>query len=265
MTPNAPIPGAKPRPVHEFLNILLFRPLAHGVVLLLYPTPVKPHHLVVFHTLLVLLASLFILLGMDLWAALLLQLKTVLDNADGQLARLKGEVTALGRYLDTELDFLGNLALFLALGVRAEALGLAILAFLVFTLVQAWDFNLERLYRRAWGEELPPEAPPGEGPLVGLLAWVYRLLFGPQDRLVQALEGGLQKALRLDPRRFWDEWALALVVNLGLTTQLFFLGVFLLLDQPRAYLTFCLLQAVYLLGVYVCRIIRSIPSPRSGP
>ena len=48
--------------------------------------------------------------------ALLLQLKTLLDNADGQLARRSGRTSAFGRYLDTEVDLLVNVALFAALG-----------------------------------------------------------------------------------------------------------------------------------------------------
>ena len=51
-------------------------------------------------------------------AALLVQLKTLLDNADGQLARLTGRVTAFGRYLDSECDLLVNAALFAAVGWR---------------------------------------------------------------------------------------------------------------------------------------------------
>ena len=256
------VPGAKERPVQEFLNLVLYRPLAHLLVRLLLESPVKPHHLVLFHTLLVLLAAWLLLRGEDLLAAFLLQAKTVLDNADGQLARLRGEATELGRYLDTELDFLGNLALFLALGLRTGEMGKALLAFLVFTLVQSYDFNLERLYRLARGLPLPPGVQDPETPLLRLLRGVYRLLFLPQDRGIVALEVFLQRRFRLMPLRFWDEWALAGVVNLGLTTQLFFLGVFLLFRQPGAYLTFALLQGVYLGLWYLWRIARSIPSPR---
>ena len=259
------VPGAKARPVHEFLNIVLFRPLAHLVVRALLPTPVRPHHLVLFHTLLVLLAACLVLVGEDLPAALLLQVKTVLDNADGQLARLRGEVTELGRYLDTELDFLGNLFLFLALGVRTGVWGMVLLAFLVFTLVQSYDFNLERLYRLHRGLPLPEEAQDPSSPLLALLRGAYRFLFLPQDRAITALEGFLLKSFRLDPRRFFDEAALAGVVNLGLTTQLFFMGLFLAFHQPGAYLTFVLLQALYLGLWYLWRILRSIPSPRWGP
>ncbi|WP_038059090.1 CDP-alcohol phosphatidyltransferase family protein [Thermus amyloliquefaciens] len=256
------VPGAKERPVQEFLNLLLYRPLAHLVVLLLFRTPIRPHHLVLFHTGLVLLAAGLLLLGQDLFAALLLQLKTVLDNADGQLARLRGEVSEMGRYLDTELDLLGNLALFLALGARTGTWGLALLAFLVFTLVQSYDFNLERLYKEARGLPLGAERRDPEGPLLRLLRGVYRLFFWPQDWGITAWERRLQARLRLDPQRFWDEAAVAGVVNLGLSTQLFFLGVFLLFHQPGAYLTFVLLHGLYLGLWYVWRIIRAIPSPR---
>ena len=256
------VPGAKERPVQEFLNALLFRPLAHLVVLLLLRTPVRPHHLVLFHTGLVLGAAWLLLRGEDLGAALLLQLKTVLDNADGQLARLRGEVTEFGRYLDTGMDFLGNLALFLALGLRTGFLEKALLAFLVFTLVQSYDFNLERLYRLSRGLPLPEGPRDPETPWLRLFRGLYALLFAPQDRAIVALERFLQGRLRLDPSRFWDEGALAGVVNLGLTTQLFFLGVFLLFHEPGADLTFVLLQAVYLGLWYLWRIARSIPSPR---
>ncbi|BDG15907.1 CDP-alcohol phosphatidyltransferase family protein [Thermus brockianus] len=259
------VPGAKERPVQEFLNALLFRPLAHLLVRLLLPTPVRPYHLVLLHTGLVLLAAWLLHRGEDLYAALLLQLKTVLDNADGQLARLRGEVSALGRYLDTEMDFLGNLALFLALALRTGEVERAVVAFFVFTLVQSFDFNLERLYREVRGLPLPKEPEGPETPILRLLKGVYALLFLPQDRAIRALEVSLQRRLGLDPLRFFDEWALAGVVNLGLSTQLFFLGVFLLFHQPAAYLTFVLLQALYLGLGYVWRIARSIPSPRWGP
>ncbi len=210
----------------------------------------------------VLLAAGLLLRGEDLLAALLLQAKTVLDNADGQLARLRGEVTEFGRYLDTELDFLGNLFLFLALGGRTGEWEEALLAFLVFTFVQSYDFNLERLYRLHRGLPLPQEPPDPETPLLALLRGVYRLLFLPQDRGIAALEEFLVRRLGLAPHRFWDEWALSGVVNLGLSTQLFFLGVFLAFHQPAAYLTFVLLQGVYLGLWYLWRIVRSIPSPR---
>ena len=56
------------------------------------------------------------------------QLKTLLDNADGQLARLTGSTSAFGRYLDSELDLLVNAALFAAaiLATRHPAIAAAL-------------------------------------------------------------------------------------------------------------------------------------------
>ena len=71
----------------------------------------KPTQIVLFHTGLVLLAAWQLRRGQLLAPAALLQLKTVLDNLDGQLARATDQTTLTGRYLDSELDVLGNLAL----------------------------------------------------------------------------------------------------------------------------------------------------------
>ena len=68
-------------------------------------------------------------------AALLLQLKTVLDNADGQLARASGRESVLGRYLDSESDLLVNVALFAALAHVTGRPWLALASFLSLTFV----------------------------------------------------------------------------------------------------------------------------------
>lgn len=89
-------------------------------------------------------------------------------------------MTEFGRYLDTGMDFLGNLALFLALGLRTGFLEKALLAFLVFTLVQSYDFNLERLYRLSRGLPLPEGPRDPETPWLRLFRGLYALLFAPR-------------------------------------------------------------------------------------
>ena len=79
--------------------------------------------------------------------ALLVQLKTLLDNADGQLARLTRRVSAFGRYLDSEVDLLVNAALFAALGGDRTA-GARARGLLALTSVLSLNFNVERLSRR---------------------------------------------------------------------------------------------------------------------
>jgi phosphatidylglycerophosphate synthase len=80
-------------------------------------------------------------------AAGLLVLKTVLDGADGALARATGRVTAVGRYLDSECDLVVNAALFGALGYATHRPLLAAVAFLASTIVLSLNYNLRRLSR----------------------------------------------------------------------------------------------------------------------
>ena len=94
-------------------------------------------------------------------AAVLLQLKTLLDNLDGQLARASGQVTLVGRYLDTLADLLVNAALFAALGYVTGQPFLAAASFVALTLVLAVDFNVTELYREA--HEIPNPQPPATG------------------------------------------------------------------------------------------------------
>ena len=119
-------------------------------------------------------------------AAVLLQVKTVLDGADGQLARALDQVTVLGRYLDSESDLLVNAALFAALGSVTGKWWLAAIAFVVVTLVLSVDFDLELLYRRERGE--PREArPAATGAAAVARAGLRRRLraAGPARRVVR--------------------------------------------------------------------------------
>ena len=77
----------KPRHGTELLCEYVFRPAAHLVVLALAPLRVPPPAVVLAAGATGLVAAYGIGSGSLVAAALLLQLKTVLDNADGQLAR----------------------------------------------------------------------------------------------------------------------------------------------------------------------------------
>ena len=85
--------------------------------------------------------------------------------------------------------------------------------------------------------------PPASGGSVErALARVYRLLCAPQDRLVRAVsERRFEKAAlgRRTPQAghaYFDSVTLAILANLGLTTQLTVLGACLVLGVPALYL-----------------------------
>jgi phosphatidylglycerophosphate synthase len=161
-------------------------------------------------------------------AALLVQLKTLLDNADGQLARLTGRTSAFGRYLDSEVDLLVNAALFTGLGWTTGSPALALAGFLAVTSVLSLNFNVERLSREASAE---PEA---EGRATAVLRRIYGLVYTPQDRLAEALVARRPAVT--------GSVAVSLLANLGMSTQLAAFGLLMAVGHARAFAWLALAQ-----------------------
>jgi archaetidylinositol phosphate synthase len=196
----------------------VFRPVAHVVVLTLAPLRVPPPAVVLAAAATGVAAAVELALGHLIVAALLVQLKTVLDNADGQLARLTGRATVFGRYLDSECDLLVNVALFAALGTP-----FALLGFVLLTLILSTNFNVERLSRGApAGWDSSP------------LGRVYGLLYGWQDRLAERIIGG----------RAIQSWQVTTLANLGMTTQLAAFGLCMVLGHPLAFVWVLIAEAL---------------------
>ncbi len=265
--------AAKPRPRSEVV-VRLLRPLTDALVGVLGRIGVDPHAIVLSHTAVGVAAAALVVLGPQgwPWAAVLLQVKTLLDGLDGGVARATGRVTQLGRYLDSTLDFVVNMFLFAALalhGPGAWGWVLAALAALVLTLILSLDFNMERRYV-ALRNPYPPtlaDAPPSGGParVVALFKGVYDALLAPQDRWLSRLDDALFNRLAgvapqratLDVRLAWsDLFSTATLVNLGLSSQYVALGVCLVLGVPFAYVWFVLACGVYVLAVQAIRAVR---------
>ncbi len=233
--PGALARSRKRRQGVEILCEHVFRPLAHLVVLGLAPLRVPPPVVVLAAGAVGLAAAGAIVQGSLVLAALLLQLKTVLDNADGQLARLTGRVTPLGRYLDSESDLLVDAALCAALGWSTGRPVLAAAAFVSLTLVLGVNFNVERLFRQERGQVTDP-APAAHG-LAGLLGRVYLIVYAPVDRFVEGFcEWRLGRAGPGARLAYHDAGTVSVLANLGLSTQLAALGVCLFFSRPALYL-----------------------------
>jgi len=199
----------------------VFRPLAHPLVLALARLRVAPPVVVVAAGAAGLAAAIALGRGSLIAAAVLIQLKTLLDNADGQLARLTGRTSAFGRYLDSEVDLLVNAALFAGLGWTTGQPALVLAAFLALTSVLSLNFNVERLARGLVAE------PAAEGRWTAFLGRIYGFAYAPQDRLAESLVS--RRPALTGPR------SVAVFANLGMSTQLALFGLLLALGHPRAF------------------------------
>jgi archaetidylinositol phosphate synthase len=229
----------------ELVVETVFGPLADRLALALAPLRVPPTALVLANGVAGLVAALALLEGAYVAAALLLQLKTLLDNADGRLARVSGRVTLAGRYLDTEVDLVANVALFAALAHVTGEPWLALAAFVAVTFVLSVNFNLAELTAAAHGAATTAPARTG-GRLEVALDRIYASVFGPQDRLIRAFsQRRLERILEAKPDpacmraatfAYYDRVTATVLANLGLSTQLAALGACLVAGRPELYL-----------------------------
>lgn len=227
----------------------VFRPLAHPLVLVLARLRVPPPVVVVAAGGAGLAAAVGLGRGSFVAAALLVQLKTLLDNADGQLARLTDRISAFGRYLDSEVDLVVNGALFAVLGWTTGQPALALAGFLALTSVLSLNFNAERLANGGGGAE--HEA---EGRSTALLRHFYGVVYAPQDRLAEWLVAR-RPALT-------SERSVSLLANLGMSTQLAAFGVLLAVGHP---LVFAWLALAELAVIVLALLPQRLPTQQEAP
>ncbi len=250
--PPSPPTHAKARPAREWVCEGVFRPLAARLVSPLAQRGINPLHVVLAHTALGVGVGVLLRRGHRVTPAVLLQVKTLLDNLDGQLARATGQTTETGRYLDTEGDLLVNAAVLVGLagwwGVPLTVLQ---------SLILSVDYLWERDHREARGEVFrDPPAQAGDDPRVlAALKRGYALYFTPQERVLGALFEGRLRAAAGGPPTPDDRLAYTpreinvVAVNLGLSTQLLALGLCLTARRPGVYLWSLPAQALLLAGV----------------
>ena len=229
---------AKLRPGRELVVAAFFGPLADRLARMLAPFRVPPPAVVLANAVAGLVAALLVWSGEFVAAALALQLKTVLDNADGRLARVSGRVTLFGRYLDTAADFVVNAALFAALGSVTGEGWLALAGFLALTLVLSANHNANRLYAEAHGDPAPA-LPRRGGSAERAAELFYRVVFEPQDRIFRAILERRLERLGASPEHvvtYHDRATMHVLANLGLSTQLVALGACLVAGVPELYL-----------------------------
>ena len=259
----------------ELINIYLLRPLAAIIIWLVYPTSITPNHI----TLLAILTGLGAawLYSVNTAASiaiagLLVTLKDILDDADGQLARAKQMYSRPGRFLDSIGDFVVDLALFAAItevvfqsAPTALSVIMGILAFWGITLrvsyhvfYQVSFLHLEERYKlNRITEEITDEDRKGDQVALRLQQ-IFLLLYGWQDSMMYRIDEWCRRGLNDEERLgkwYSDRVGLRLSGFLGFGTELGLLTLCSLIGALREYLylNVILMNGIWLASVFYRR------------
>ena len=261
----------------EIINVYLLRPIAACLVWLLYPTRVTPNQVTVGAVVVGLCAACFYALGSSMAimiAGLLVTVKDILDDADGQLARAKEMYSRQGRFVDSIGDFIVDIGLFSAITYvvyqsypGAETIAYGLCSFVGITLrvsyhvyYQVSFFHLEDRYKLNRITEEITDADRTGDQIALRLQQVFLLIYGWQDKLIYRLDRWCMRGgLGGNEIKQWytDRTGLRLSGLLGFGTEFAVLTICSLLNQIHLYLllNLFLMNGIWLLSIIYRRFI----------
>ena len=236
---------------HRFLDLSDYgRPIARQIANALKNTNTTPIDV----TLMFIVAGIIAIaciINHQYWAAFFfLIVKSILDAADGELARVKKTPSYTGRYLDSVADIILNFFFLLSIWYITEAsLVLMVLAFFGMQL-QGTLYNYYYVIRRnkvngdktsRVFEHTSPIAMPGEQQHhVDQLFGAYYILYGGFDKVIFWLDQNAPVGDHM------PKWLMTAVSSFGLGFQLLIMGVMLCLGWAGAIIPFFMAYTVFI-------------------
>ncbi len=208
------------------------RPAARLIAQLLKNTKFTAIHISLLFGVSGLVAVYCILQHHYLWAGIFIVLKSILDGADGELARLKATPSYVGRYLDSVLDIILNFLLLLCIGyVAAAQWWLIVLAFVGMQLQGTlYNYYYVILRTKSIGadttskifEQRAPKAFAGERQSrVDIWFHLFRTLYILFDKSIYYLDKGATKV------KTFPNWFMTFLSIYGLGFQLLLIAAML--------------------------------------
>ncbi|WP_127141234.1 CDP-alcohol phosphatidyltransferase family protein [Flagellimonas marinaquae] len=234
---------------HKFLDLSDYgRPIAKIIVNSLKNTSVTPIQVTIAFIASGLIAFYCIIQGYFWLAAFFLICKSILDAADGELARVKQKPSYTGRYLDSIADIVLNaLFLFSIWYITDVSIWIYLSAFLGLQLQGTLYNYYYVILRNTFDgdttsrvfETKTPIALEGENQKhVNILFRLYRLCYSVFDKAIYVLDSDAAKFSVL------PKWLMTAVSALGLGFQLLIIAVMLVLGLKAIILPFFMVYTV---------------------
>lgn len=240
---------------HKFIDLSDYgRPVARIIANSLKETSYTPIDVTIWFIISGLIAIACILYGYYWAAAFFLLFKSVLDAADGELARVKKTPSYTGRYLDSVADILLNLLIFIALWCVTEVQFMYyLLAFLGIQLQGTlYNYYYVILRNNLNGdttsrifENKTPIALSGETQKsVNILFGFYKVLYGIFDKTIYTLDSDASSGKRL------PNILMTALSTFGLGFQLLIISVMLVLGY-KEYIAYFFLWYSLMILVFI--------------
>ena len=245
----------------KFLDLSDYgRPFGKFLANQLKNTLFTPIHVTILFGISGLIAIYCILSNHYLLAGIFIVLKSGIDAADGELARLKNKPSYFGRYLDSVFDIILNFLILMTICyVSKTTLWFTILSFIGIQLQGTlYNYYYVILRNKSIGgdttskvfEYKTPKALPGETQLsVNILFRIYTIVYGGFDKIIHLLD---QDAYKI---KTFPNWFMTILSLYGLGFQLLIIALML----PLGWIEFIIpFFSVYTLLIFVVIGIRKV-------
>jgi phosphatidylserine synthase len=230
---------------HKFVDLSDYgRPIAKVIANSLKNTSFTPIHVTIGFIIAGFIGIFYIIQGYYWLAAFFLILKSILDAADGELARVKDKPSYTGRYLDSVADIILNACIFITIWyVTNTSIWICILAFLGLQLQGTlYNYYYVILRNKFDGdttsrvfENGTPLALKGETQKhVNILFGLYKFFYGVFDKIIYVLDSNADKGKTM------PNWFMTSVSTFGLGFQLLIISVMVVFDSIAFILPFFL-------------------------
>jgi hypothetical protein len=245
----------------KFLDLSDYgRPFGKFLANQLKSTRFTPIHVTILFGISGLIAIYCILTHQYFWAAFFIVLKSGIDAADGELARLKNTPSYVGRYLDSVFDIILNFLFLMTICyVSKTTIWFSLLAFIGIQLQGTlYNYYYVILRNKSVGgdttskvfEYKSPKALPGETQKsVDILFGIYTVVYGVFDKIIHALDKDAYKV------KTFPNWFMTLLSLYGLGFQLLIIAVMLPLGWIEFIVPFFI---IYTLLVFFLIAIRKV-------
>ena len=252
---------------YKFLDLSDYgRPPARWIAKSLKKTAVTPIHVTMAFIVAGIIAIVFILNEQPWAAAIFLLIKSILDAADGELARVKETPSYVGRYFDSVSDIILNFFILATICyINNGSWSLMFCAFCAMQLQGTLYNYYYVIFRNKFNgdktsrvfEDKPPTAMPGEKQqYVNQWFWTYNFFYSLFDKAIYQMD---KKA---EDSEHFPKWFMTAVSTFGLGFQLLIISIMLCAGWMKYIILFFIIYSMLMFVFILLR--KGISSGRIG-